>query len=155
MLHHLVPRTPKLVPSWMWVLLTTLGILLIMGFLFLQPLVTSQPPAVRQAEPLAISEVRWEIGRASWYELKGKTASGELMDPNAFTAAHRSLPFGTEVLVENLENGLAANVRITDRGPYARGRILDLSREAANKLGILQQGEANVRIQPLELPSQR
>ena len=138
----------------MWVLITTVGTLLIMGFLSLQPLVTSQPPEVRQAKPLATSEVRWESGRASWYELKGKTASGELMDPNAFTAAHRSLPLGTEVLVENLENGLAANVRITDRGPYAKGRILDLSRGAADKLGILQQGEARVRIQPLELPSQ-
>ena len=155
MLHHLVPRTLKLLPSWMWVLITTVGTLLIMGFLSLQPLVTSQPPEVRQAKPLAMSEVRWEIGRASWYELKGKTASGELMDPNAFTAAHRSLPLGTEVLVENLENGRAANVRITDRGPYAKGRILDLSREAADKLGILQEGEAKVRIQPLESPSQR
>jgi len=152
MLHHRVPRTLKLFPSWMWVLITTLGILLIVRFLSLQPLVSSQ---LKQAEPPAMSEVRWEIGRASWYELKGKTASGELMDPNAFTAAHRSLPLGTEVLVENLENGLAANVRITDRGPYAKGRILDLSREAADKLGILQAGEAKVRIQPLELPSQR
>ena len=83
-----------------------------------------RPQIVRQqAEPLATAKVHSEIGRASWYDLKGKTASGEMMNPNDFTAAHRSLPLGIEVLVENMENGQTAHVRVNDRGPYAKGRL--------------------------------
>jgi peptidoglycan lytic transglycosylase len=153
-MRRLVPRSPKQIP-W-WILFFALAALFIIGFFSLPPLLHERPQIVRhQAEPLATAKVHSEIGRASWYDLKGKTASGEMMNPNGFTAAHRSLPLGTEVLVENMENGQTAHVRVNDRGPYAKGRILDLSREAADELGIVRKGEATVRIQPLKLPSQR
>jgi peptidoglycan lytic transglycosylase len=87
-----------------------------------------------------------EAGRASWYELTSRTASGEICDPHSMTAAHRSLPFGTWVRVENLESRQRIIVRINDRGPYADGRIIDLTIEAARKLGIIGRGVANVRV---------
>jgi rare lipoprotein A len=92
-----------------------------------------------------------EEGLASWYGGKfhgRRTASGELFDTNEFTAAHRSLPFGTLVLVTNLNNGKSAVVRINDRGPFVAGRIIDLSRAAATAIGITGKGVAPVRIQP-------
>jgi rare lipoprotein A len=95
-------------------------------------------------------EVLAETGRASWYSLTSKTASGERCDPGALTAAHRSLPFGTRVKVENLKNGRSVVVRINDRGPYARGRIIDLTRAAANRLGFVGAGIAKVRITVLQ-----
>jgi len=91
-----------------------------------------------------------ETGRASWYALTSKTASGERCDPNAMTAAHRSLPFGTKVKVENLRNGRAVVVRINDRGPYVSGRVIDLTRAAARRLGIMDSGVAPVRITVIE-----
>src|SRR5690606_8238678 len=66
-----------------------------------------------------------QCGSASWYALTSKTASGERMNPSALTAAHRNLPFGTKVKVINRRNGKAIVVRINDRGPFVRGRILD------------------------------
>lgn len=88
---------------------------------------------------------------ASWYGGKdgfeGKpTASGEIFDGAKMTAAHRTLPLGTWVDVVNLGNGREARVRINDRGPFARGRILDLSRSAAETLGVIGPGTARVRI---------
>jgi rare lipoprotein A len=78
-----------------------------------------------------------ECGLASVYSTgSGPTASGEDTQPTDFTAAHRSLPFGTLVQVDNQENGRSAIVRITDRGPFTRGRIIDLSQVAAHKLRI-------------------
>jgi rare lipoprotein A len=78
-----------------------------------------------------------ECGLASVYAMvSGKTASGEYLRAAEFTAAHRSLAFGTMVRVRNPHNGVAAVVRITDRGPFRRGRIIDLSRIAARHLGI-------------------
>ena len=76
-----------------------------------------------------------------------KTASGERYDMNKLTAAHRELPFGTRVRVTNLDNGRQVEVRITDRGPFIRGRIIDLSREAARRIGMIQAGTARVRIE--------
>jgi rare lipoprotein A len=90
-----------------------------------------------------------QVGHASWYALSSKTASGERMNPNALTAAHRSLPFGTKVLVENLNNGRSVVVRINDRGPFVGGRIIDVSKAAAAQIGMLQSGTANVRITPV------
>lgn len=90
-----------------------------------------------------------QVGHASWYALSSKTASGEPMNPNALTAAHRSLPFGTKVLVENLNNGRSVVVRINDRGPFAGRRIIDVSKAAAAQIGMLQSGTANVRITPV------
>lgn len=66
-----------------------------------------------------------QVGHASWYALYSRTASGEMMNPSELTAAHRSLPFGTKVLVENLNNGRTVVVRINDRGPFIGGRIID------------------------------
>jgi rare lipoprotein A len=76
----------------------------------------------------------------------GRTASGEHADPAAMTAAHRSLAFGTSVQVTNLDNGRRAVVRINDRGPFVPGRIIDVSRAAAERLGFVAGGTARVRI---------
>ena len=90
-------------------------------------------------------------GHASWYSLPAnKTANGERMNPNDLTAAHRSLPFGTRVLVENLSNGQSVVVRINDRGPFTGGRIIDLSKAAAASIGMIASGVANVRVSVAE-----
>jgi rare lipoprotein A len=88
-------------------------------------------------------------GKASWYgrEFHGrKTSNGEIYDMHAMTAAHKTLPFGTYISVCNLENNRKIEVRINDRGPFVRGRILDLSYTAAKKLGIVGPGTAEVEI---------
>ena len=88
-----------------------------------------------------------QLGHASWYSLPSNvTANGERMDPNELTAAHRSLPFGTKVLVENLANGRSVVVRINDRGPFIGGRIIDLSKAAAASIGMIEAGTAKVRV---------
>jgi rare lipoprotein A len=87
-----------------------------------------------------------QLGHASWYSLPANmTANGEQMDPTELTAAHRSLPFGTKVLVENLSNGRSVVVRINDRGPFIGGRIIDLSKAAASSIGMIDAGTAKVR----------
>jgi rare lipoprotein A len=89
-------------------------------------------------------------GMASWYGpgFAGRTTSnGEVFDPAQLTAAHRTLPFGTRVLVTNLENGASIVVRINDRGPFKAGRIIDLSRAAAEGIGMLRSGVARVRVE--------
>jgi|EndMetStandDraft_5_1072996.scaffolds.fasta_scaffold129146_2 rare lipoprotein A len=83
-------------------------------------------------------------GGASWYALRSKTASGERMNPAILTAAHRSLAFGTKVKVTNRNNGRTVVVRINDRGPFIRGRVLDLSRAAAQNIGMVSSGTAKV-----------
>jgi len=91
-----------------------------------------------------------QVGVASWYggKFHGRTtASGEPYDMNAMTAAHRTLPFGTKVRVTNLDNGRSVVVRINDRGPYAKRRIIDLSRHAAEQLGFRKAGVAKVRVE--------
>lgn len=87
-----------------------------------------------------------QCGKASWYALHSKTASGERMNPDAMTAAHRSLPFGTKVTVVNKRNGRKVTVRINDRGPFVKGRIIDVSRAAAKKLGFIGAGHTSVCI---------
>lgn len=88
-----------------------------------------------------------QLGHASWYSLPANiTANGEQMDPTELTAAHRSLPFGIRVLVENLSNGRSVVVRINDRGPFIGGRIIDLSKAAAESIGIIDSGVAKVRV---------
>ncbi len=89
-------------------------------------------------------------GTASYYNRKfqgRKTASGESFNCNHFTAAHRSLPFGTSVRVINLDNGKQVVVRINDRGPHLKGRIIDVSPAAAREIGLFGNGTANVRIE--------
>lgn len=85
-----------------------------------------------------------QCGRASWYAIRNTTASGEMMNPDAMTAAHPSLPFGTRIRVTNQGNGRQAEVRINDRGPFVKGRILDLSRAAAATLGFKNSGIAEI-----------
>jgi len=90
-----------------------------------------------------------EKGLASWYgkPYHGRiTASGERYDMHQLTAAHRTLPFGTLVRVTNLENGRDVKVRITDRGPFVKGRIIDLSYAAAKRLGMVDAGVVRVRL---------
>jgi rare lipoprotein A len=90
-----------------------------------------------------------ETGIASWYGPNfhgGRTANGEIFDENALTAAHRTLPMPVNVRVTNLENGKSIIVRVNDRGPYAKGRIIDVSKGAAKLLGFLAQGTAKVRV---------
>lgn len=86
-----------------------------------------------------------ETGLAAYYR-GGRTASGDVTGPNDYTAAHRTLPFGTRVLVTNLSNGRSITVRINDRGPYGRGRIIDVSTAAARVLGMIGSGTAKVRV---------
>ena len=101
-------------------------------------------PAAMPAAP-----VRSEVGLASWY---GEfhhglpTASGEPFDTARMTAAHRSLPLGTRLVVTNLENGRIVQVRVNDRGPYVAGRVLDLSHGAAQALDMVERGVVRVRI---------
>lgn len=83
-------------------------------------------------------------GGASWYALHSRTASGERMNPGHLTAAHRSLRFGTKVKVTNAGNGRSVVVRINDRGPFIRGRVLDLSRAAASEIGMIRSGHAKI-----------
>jgi rare lipoprotein A (peptidoglycan hydrolase) len=94
-------------------------------------------------------EGQTETGRASWYQLDSKTASGEPMDATALTAAHPTLPLGTQVRVVNLDNDRAVVVRINDRGPFAKGRVIDLSRAAAVALDMIEAGVAEVRVTPI------
>ncbi|HEX4893498.1 MAG TPA: septal ring lytic transglycosylase RlpA family protein [Hyphomicrobiaceae bacterium] len=86
-------------------------------------------------------------GMASYYWPPQRVASGGWFNPNAMTAAHKTLPFGTRVRVTHLGNGRSVDVTINDRGPYIRGRIIDLSRAAAGVIGMQQQGVAPVRMQ--------
>jgi len=97
-----------------------------------------------------------ESGISSWYGTKfhgRKTANGEIFDMNEVSAAHRTLQMPSWVRVTNLENGRSLNVRINDRGPYAHGRIIDLSRRASQLLGFQKQGTARVRVKILEKES--
>ncbi len=110
------------------------------GSAHLQPLQTvSHGPAVQH-------------GKASWYgkAFHGRpTASGERYDMHAPTAAHKTLPFGTRVRVTNLDNGKQTVVRINDRGPFVKGRIIDLSYGAAKKIQMLQAGVVRVKLEIL------
>jgi rare lipoprotein A len=91
-----------------------------------------------------------QCGNASWYgaESGNRTANGERFDGSGMTAAHRALPFGTMLRVTDQATGRSVVVRVNDRGPYAGGRILDLSKEAARRLGTIPRGVARVCISP-------
>lgn len=88
-----------------------------------------------------------QCGGASWYAMTSRTASGERASPDTMTAAHRSLPFGTRVRVTNLRNGRSVTLRVNDRGPFVGGRIIDVTRAAASKLGFVGAGVTRVRIE--------
>ena len=106
----------------------------------------------RAASERAGSSAYQAVGVASWYGAKfhGRTtASGEPFDMHALTAAHPNLPFGTKVRVTNLENGRTVVLRINDRGPFAKRRIIDVSRQAAERLGFVKAGLAKVRVEAI------
>jgi rare lipoprotein A len=111
-------------------------------------------PAIRDSQTIAVGPVRFRVqGWASWYGpgFDGAyTASGERFNQYDLTAAHRSLPFGTKVRVTNLDNGRSVVVRITDRGPFVGGRVLDLSRGAAQILGTVGSGVSPIRMDILQ-----
>jgi rare lipoprotein A len=107
---------------------------------------TSLPSA---ATAVASAGDDW-CGRAAWFDGGGVTASGEVNEAGALSAAHRTLPFGTRVQVDNLDNGRSVTVRINDRAPFAKGRIILVSRAAAEELGMMQDGTAEVRLTVLD-----
>jgi rare lipoprotein A (peptidoglycan hydrolase) len=145
-----------------------LGLLLFQGCALLQrpsdiatPTETPAQPAPSQLVPVQPSAKKTpavpaklpQTGEASWYgaQHQGKqTASGTIFDQAGLTAAHPSLPFGSKIKVTNLANGKSVEVEITDRGPFAENRIIDLSQAAARALDMKDSGTATVR---LELPS--
>jgi len=99
-----------------------------------------------------------QVGIASYYGGKfhgRKTANGERFDMNALTAAHKTLPLGTKVRVTHVKTGKSVVVRINDRGPFIKGRVIDLSRRAARDLGMIHSGLARVRVEVLSLPGRR
>jgi rare lipoprotein A len=114
------------------------------------------PLVARPSQPIKPMRVWW--GDASWYgaTFQGRlTASGEIYDMTASTAAHGSLPFGSIVRLVNTRNGRSAVVRINDRGPFVNGREMDLSFQAAEKLGMISRGVARLRMELLEVPQYR
>lgn len=132
--------------------LAALGVILVLTACAGRRVPPSGAGSSGDARPVAAG---WEqTGMASWYgePFHGRTtASGERYDQEGLTAAHRTLPFGTWVRVENLENGSTVRVRITDRGPFVDDRIIDLSRAAARDLGLIGPGTGRVRIEVVDV----
>ncbi|WP_413560267.1 septal ring lytic transglycosylase RlpA family protein [Bdellovibrio sp. HCB209] len=96
-------------------------------------------------------------GKASWYgesHQGNRTASGEKFDMNELTAAHRSLPMGSKVKVTSVSSGKSVIVRINDRGPFSKGRIIDISEAAAKQLGMIQKGVDQVKMEVVSIPGQ-
>ncbi|MDK2761100.1 MAG: septal ring lytic transglycosylase RlpA family protein [Sphingopyxis sp.] len=128
----------------------------------LMPILLTVSAAAQEVEvaenPIAqivdgIDETEIDGGMASYYgnELAGnRTASGERFDPGQMTAAHRSLPFGSMVRVTNMSTGDSVVVRINDRGPFSRGRVIDVSQAAAREIGMHRSGTARVTLAVLE-----
>lgn len=125
--------------------------------MMMMPLLLTVAAAAQEVEvtdnPIAdiVDDTETEIGGgvASYYgnELAGnRTASGERFDPGQLTAAHRSLPFGSMVRVTNTSNGDSVVVRINDRGPFSRGRVIDVSHAAAREIGMHRSGTARVKL---------
>jgi rare lipoprotein A len=119
--------------------------------------ITREPEAPKNATELtAVAGESIQEGLATWYgkEFAGrKTANGERFDPSAMTAAHRTIKFGTWVEVKRVDDGRSVRVRITDRGPFGNEeRIIDLSRGAAEKLGMLRAGVVKVQLRVVEGP---
>jgi rare lipoprotein A len=107
-------------------------------------------PTPDEEDEDADADGRGQVGVASYYghRFHGRlTASGTRYDMHALTCAHRTLPFGTRLRVTHLETGRTVVVTVTDRGPFARGRVVDLSLEAAKRLGIVSRGVARVRVE--------
>lgn len=105
-------------------------------------------PVVAPAK--AASSGAGSYGLASYYSYPGRTANGERYDPKQLTAAHRSLPFGTKLQVTNMNSGRSVVVRVNDRGPFIRGRVVDVSYAAARELDLLRSGTAKVKLEVLK-----
>lgn len=101
---------------------------------------------------LCLSSLASETGVASYYSTKTgtRTASGERLNDSKLTAAHKKLPFGTKVKVTNLKNNKTVTVKITDRGPFRKGRVIDLSLAAAKELGMMKAGLAKVKVETVD-----
>ncbi len=113
------------------------------------PPTTDVTAPLAEAAPSAPQDTVLGRGSASYYAARfhgQRTASGESFDNNAMTAAHRTLPFGTMVRVTNPSTGASVVVRINDRGPFTRGRMIDVSRAAAQQLGLIAPGHATVEL---------
>jgi len=132
-----------------------LAALVTLALLVLGPVLPGD--AIARAVKARVHKAKRESGWASYYGPEfyhRRTASGERFDPRQLTAAHRTLPFGTRVRVTNLDNGKRCVVRINDRGPFKKGRVLDVSPAAAHKLGFTGAGLAHVRLDVLtKLPA--
>lgn len=114
------------------------------------PASTPLPEVAPDSKPVLV-----ETGIASWYGApyhNRRGSNGEVYDMNAMTAAHRTLPLGSIVRVTNLDSGQSAIVRITDRGPFIEGRIIDLSQAAAKQIGLVRRGTGRVRVEVLKTP---
>jgi rare lipoprotein A len=115
--------------------------------------------ANQKKETSAVQESTWKVksvqkGKASWYGIRCNggthTASGETLRNNAATAAHKTLPMGTKVRVTNLNNGKSEIVKITDRGPYIKGRVIDVTEGVAKRIGFFKNGITKVKVEVVE-----
>ena len=114
------------------------------------------PLVALKSEP--VKPIKVWVGNASWYgpEFDGKkTANGEIFNAESLTAAHPNLPFGSWVRVVNTRNGKFEVVRINDRGPYQEGREIDVSYRVARKIGLINSGVSQVRLELMQLPPKR
>jgi rare lipoprotein A len=121
-----------------------------------QPEAESNKDLAEPTIPAGAAPLATEIGRASWYGPpyhNRRGSNGEVYNMHAMTAAHRTLPLGSIVRVTNLKTGHSALVRITDRGPFIPGRVLDLSLAAARKLDVYQPGVAEVKVEVMQTPA--
>jgi rare lipoprotein A len=101
-------------------------------------------------KPTKVASLTTSDGIASYYSQGSRTASGEKFNPRELTAAHPTLPFGTRVRVTNVSTGRTVTVRINDRGPFIRGRVIDVSHSAAESLGMVGRGVAKVKLDVVE-----
>jgi rare lipoprotein A len=108
--------------------------------------VAAKKPAASASDKPAAGTQDASYGLASYYSYDPQTASGEKFDPRELTAAHRTLPFGTRLRVTNVATGRSVTVRVNDRGPFVPGRVVDVSRSAAESLGMTGQGVAKVKL---------
>ena len=118
----------------------------------IKPPVQTPPRADKNTRSASKISSKRNVGEASWYGpgFRGKkTASGDIFDDKKFTAAHKTLPLGSKAKVTNLDNHKSVEVEINDRGPYVKGRIIDLSQAAAKALDMVEQGTAEVRVEIL------
>lgn len=146
--------------AWVALVLTMAGCVTTPTSVTMPPSDVSPPPEVSPApsvpSPPAVPSPIGQTGLASWYgepHHGRRTASGEIYDMRQLTAAHRTLPLGTRLLVTNLRNGRTVEVRVNDRGPVAADRIIDLSYGAAEELGAVSDGVVPVRVRVLSTPA--